>query len=382
MISNKQNASLMLLILMASITFLAILSELMPSGVLPLMSDYFRVGKASAGSLVGFYAIASALCGIPLVSWTVEWNRKKLLAILLIGFALSNVTVSLSPFFPLALAGRVLGGMCAGTLWPMITAYGMALVDKENEGRAIAIIMSGTTIGISIGQPIMTGIGLTFGFKVEFLSIGLFALCIAILCSLFLPSVPGEKRSQANSPLTMLKNSGVQLVLLLTFLGVAANYGLYTFITNLVADISYSGISSAQIFFGVGSIISVGLAMRYLDHRLHLLVSGMFGTGLVTMFLFYLGSSLLLFHLAFLLWGVAFGSLSSLFQSSTARQVTEGTAVANALQSSSFNFSIMIGSTVSGLLLEQGGTSPIIIMSAGLFLLGGVISSLSKKFFV
>lgn len=42
----------------------------------------------------------------------------------------------------------------------------------------------------------------------------------------------------------------------------------------------------------------------------------------------------------------------------------------------------MIGSTVSGLLLEQGGTSPIIIMSAGLFLLGGVISSLSKKFFV
>ncbi|MUP49141.1 MFS transporter, partial [Veillonellaceae bacterium M2-8] len=127
------------------------------------------------------------------------------------------------------------------------------------------------------------GIGLTFGFKVEFLSIGLFALCIAILCSLFLPSVPGEKRSQANSPLTMLKNSGVQLVLLLTFLGVAANYGLYTFITNLVADISYSGISSAQIFFGVGSIISVGLAMRYLDHRLHLLVSGMFGTGLVTM---------------------------------------------------------------------------------------------------
>lgn len=79
---------------------------------------------------------------------------------------------------------------------------------------------------------------------------------------------------------------------------------------------------------------------------------------------------------------MAFGSLSSLFQSSTARQVTERTAVANALQSSSFNFSIMIGSTVSGLLLEQGGISPIIIMSAGLFLLGGVISSLSKKFFV
>lgn len=39
MISNKQNDSLMLLILMASITFLAILSELMPSGVLPLMAD-------------------------------------------------------------------------------------------------------------------------------------------------------------------------------------------------------------------------------------------------------------------------------------------------------------------------------------------------------
>ena len=80
----KKYFSWPLLILMASITYSAILSELMPSGVLPEMAQGFHISQAQAGGFVGQYAIASSCCGLPLIALTVEWDRKKLLAYLIL----------------------------------------------------------------------------------------------------------------------------------------------------------------------------------------------------------------------------------------------------------------------------------------------------------
>lgn len=88
--THKYGFSWPLFILMGSITFLAILSELMPSGILPEMAAGFGITEAQAGGFVGQYAIASAIFGIPIVSATVEWDRKKLLMILLVGSCCTN----------------------------------------------------------------------------------------------------------------------------------------------------------------------------------------------------------------------------------------------------------------------------------------------------
>lgn len=156
---------------MASVTFMAILSELVPSGILPELMTGLGISEAQAGTLVGFYAIASAIFAIPLISATVEFNRKKLLLGLLIGFALSNILVGIAPSYSIAIVGRVIGGICAGVLWPMIAAYGMKLVDDEHKGLAVAVIMSGTTFGMSLGLPLVTFIGTNIGWRVEFLQL-------------------------------------------------------------------------------------------------------------------------------------------------------------------------------------------------------------------
>ena len=155
---------------MSTVTLLAILCELVPSGVLPQVSEAFDVSIAKAGGLVGSYAIASAIFGLPLVAYTVTWQRRRLLFILLMGFAAANAVVSFAPSYEIAMAGRFMGGICAGTLWPMITAYGMALVDEKDQGRAVAIIMSGITVGMSVGLPLMTWIGTTYTYHASFLA--------------------------------------------------------------------------------------------------------------------------------------------------------------------------------------------------------------------
>src|SRR5690554_6039884 len=81
----------LIMLLMSSVTFVGILSELMPSGVLPLMMADLNITEGQTGNLVGYYAIASAIFAIPLISLTMQFNRKYLLLLLLGGFAISNI---------------------------------------------------------------------------------------------------------------------------------------------------------------------------------------------------------------------------------------------------------------------------------------------------
>lgn len=377
--TQKHGFSWPLFILMASITFMAILSELMPSGVLQEMAAGFGITEAQAGGFVGQYAIASALFGIPIISATVEWDRKKLLMLLLIGFAVANMIIGFVSVYWLAVVARIVGGICAGALWPMISAYGMSLVSPNEHGKAVAVIMAGTTVGMSIGLPITTWIGNTFGFHTAFITMGIFILIIAILCQIFLPHVGGEKHSKSNSPFTMLKNRGVLMVILLTVLAVVANYGVYTYITNLVDDIHYPGIGLAQILFGIGSILSVLIAGRFIDQHIQSVCIGMLAAAGIAMASFYWIDMTFLHHLSFVLWGIGFGALVTLFQTAVTRQVTKGTAIATSLQSSAFNFSIMIGSTAGGWLLASGSSAPIVMMALLLLVVGIIVSLFAKK---
>ncbi len=377
--TSKYGFSWPLFILMGSITFLAILSELMPSGILPEMAAGFGITEAQAGGFVGQYAIASAIFGIPIVSATVEWDRKKLLMILLAGFAFANILVGFVSVYWLAVVARIAGGICAGVLWPMISAYGMSLVSPHEYGKAVAVIMAGTTLGMSLGLPVMTWIGTTFGFHVAFIVMGILICIVGALCWVYLPQVKGEKRSKSNSPLTILKNKGVLIIILLTVLAVVANYGVYTYITYLVSDLGYPGIGVAQILFGIGSILSVLIAGRFIDRHLQAVSIGMLAAGSIAMAIFYFVDYTFFHHFSFILWGIGFGALVTLFQTAVTRQVTKGAAIATSLQSAAFNFSIMIGSTVGGWLLARGGAMPIVLMGITLLVAGIGVSILAKR---
>ena len=84
-LKSDENFPWLIMLLMSSVTFVGILSELMPSGVLPQMMADLKITEGQTGNLVGYYAIASAIFAIPLISMTMQYNRKMLLLILLGG---------------------------------------------------------------------------------------------------------------------------------------------------------------------------------------------------------------------------------------------------------------------------------------------------------
>lgn len=371
----------LIMILMSSVTFVGILSELMPSGVLPLMMEDLNISEVQTGNLVGYYAIASAIFAIPLISMTMQFNRKYLLLILLGGFAISNIISGLVYDYTVIIILRIIGGICAGVMWPMIAAYGMRLVDEQHHGKAIAVIMAGTTLGISIGMPIMTAVGNDYGWRTEFIGLGGFIILIALISFIALPSTPGEKLTKSSSPFALLKIPAVLLILLLTLLGVIAHYGVYVYITSLVDEIQLAGgVESALLFFGIGSLISVLLAIKYTDKYLRLLTILMFALLIVSMLIFLMfGGTKGMGHFAFFLWGLSFGPLVTLLQAGVSRQVETAKDVATSVQSSVFNLSIMIASSVAGLLLGIYSPMSLVYFAIALSIPGMIISYFSKK---
>lgn len=370
--------------LMASVTFVGILSELVPSGILPQMAEGLAIEENKVGFTVGVYALASAIAAIPLVSATLAFNRKGLLMALLAGFAVSNVVVGLSSSYPVIVSARIVGGICAGVMWPMIAAYGTRLVPENMHGKAITVIMSGNTLGISIGLPAMTAIGLTFGWRSVFLALGVIVAIIAVLSYFYLPAVKGERLSKSNSPLAVLKMPSMLIVLLLTFLSVAAHYGLYTYITLLVELIGFvGGISVALLIFGIGSVISVLVSAKYIDAHLRPLIVLMLGIGALSLaMLLAFKGTIVVSHAAFFLWGLAFGPLVTMYQTAVTKQVDQARDVATSVQSSVFNLSIMVATWVGGLLLVRfpaNGIKLIVYMSLACFVLASIIAFLSRR---
>ena len=369
------------MILMSSVTFVGILSELMPSGVLPQIMADLNISEVQTGNLVGYYAIASAIFAIPLISMTMRFNRKYLLLILLGGFAISNIVAGFLNDYTAIIALRVVGGICAGVMWPMIAAYGMRLVDEKQHGKAIAVIMAGNTLGISIGMPIVTSIGNNYGWRTEFIGLGVVILIIALISFFTLPSTPGEKLTNSSSPLALLKIPAVLLVVLLTLLGVIGHYGVYVYITSLVDEIQLAGgIESALLLFGTGSLISVLLAIKYTDKHLRLLTISMFALLIISMAVFLMfGRTIGMGHLAFFLWGLSFGPLVTLLQAAVSRQVESAIDVATSVQSSVFNSSIMLATSVAGLLLGIYSPMSLIYFAIALAIPGLLISFFAKK---
>ena len=370
-----------IMILMSSVTFVGILSELMPSGVLPQMMQDLNLNEVQGGNLVGYYALASAIFSIPLISVTMHYNRKLLLLLLLGGFAISNLIVAFVSNYAVVVSMRVVGGICAGIMWPMIAAYGMRLVSPKQTGKAVAVIMAGTTLGISLGMPLMTWIGDNYGWRTEFIAIAAIIVVIGILSMIMLPSLKGEKLTSEVSPFAMLKIKAVQMVILFTVLGVVAHYGVYVYIASLVGTLEIAGgIEMALIMFGLGSLFSVVMAIKYTDNHLQLLTILMFALLVVAMAIFYIfGGTFGISHFGFFLWGISFGPLVALFQAAVGRQVDKAKDIATSIQSCMFNFSIMIASSLGGILLSKYLATSLPLLAIALAVPGLILAIAAKK---
>src|SRR5580700_5401029 len=113
----------------------------MITGVLPSIAADLQVSPAAAGALVTTFALAYAL-GSPLTAIaSAGVERKRLLTLSMLAFALANLAAA--PDFGWLLAARVLLALAAGTFMPAAVAFATAMHAPSQRGRAVALVYGG-----------------------------------------------------------------------------------------------------------------------------------------------------------------------------------------------------------------------------------------------
>src|SRR5690606_13747513 len=83
--------------------FLTIMTETMPAGLLPQISQGLQISQAQAGQLISIFAFGSAVAAIPIIYLTQSWNRRPLFLMAISGLFIFNSLTALSDHYLLTL---------------------------------------------------------------------------------------------------------------------------------------------------------------------------------------------------------------------------------------------------------------------------------------
>jgi DHA1 family inner membrane transport protein len=201
------------------------------AGILPDVSRSLDVSIAEAGQLITVFSMVYALMSPTMAAATARWNRKRLLLSALAMFVFGNVLTAIAPTFGLVLASRVVAAVGAAAYFSAATAVAVTLVRPEQRGRALAVVLGGTTMAVAFGAPIGSLIGSYTNWRATmwFVTV-LGALCLLSI-AVALPEVPKLPPVSLAQRLAPLKDARVTTVLSTTMLAFLGLYSVYTYMS-------------------------------------------------------------------------------------------------------------------------------------------------------
>lgn len=347
------------LLALAMTGFICILTETLPAGLLPQMSEGLGISQALAGQMVTFYALGSVLAAIPLTVATRGWRRRSVLLLSIVGFLIFNTVTALSSNYLLMLAARFFAGVAAGLAWSLLAGYARRMVAPHLQGRALAVAMVGTPIALSLGVPLGTWLGTLMDWRTIFGSMSLLTLGLVVWVMMKVPDYPGQSAAQQLPWRRVLSTPGVRPVLGVVMAWMLAHNMLYTYIAPFVTPAGLaSQVDRVLLVFGVAALAGIWITSRLVDRWLRATVLASIGMFALTALALGLGPlSPLVIYPAVAVWGLTFGGAATLLQTALADCAGDGADVAIAINVTVWNIAIAGGGLFGGVLLATQGAA-------------------------
>ncbi|CPR19974.1 MFS transporter [Brenneria goodwinii] len=370
------------LLALAMTGFIAIMTETLPSGLLPSISQGLNVSLALAGQLVTLYALGSMLAAIPLVALTRSWGRRSALLAAIIGFFLFNTVTAVSSHYTLTLVARFLAGAAAGLAWGLLAGCARRMVPPHQQGRAMAIAMVGTPIALALGVPLGAWLGTVVSWRTVFAVISGLTLLLIGWVVLKVPNFPGQKTGEMKSIVRVLTTPGIRPILSVIVLWILAHNVLYTYIAPFLAPAGISNqVDSVLLVFGASALAGIWITGLVVDRWLRrgVLVSvGIFA--LTSLVLGLAGTSPSVIYLCMVFWGLTFGGAATLLQTASADAAGSGADVAQSMIVVAWNLAIASGGIVGGILLHSVGVTSFPWILLALLIVGWIIAWQSHQY--
>ncbi|MDH6199076.1 DHA1 family chloramphenicol resistance protein-like MFS transporter [Mycobacterium frederiksbergense] len=264
------------LYLLAVAVFAMGTSEFMLAGLVPDIADSLDVSIGAAGLLTSAFAVGM-IAGAPLMAALArQWPARTTLLCFVLVFAATHIVGALTTSFAVLLATRVIAALANAGFLAVALSTAATLVAADQKGRALAILLSGTTMATIAGAPGGALLGTLLGYRATFWAIALLCLPAAFGIAKGIPTDAGES-TQGTPALVSLRHEiaqlarpGLILVILLAALVNAATFATFTFLAPIVtntAGLQELWVPGVLMLFGIGSFIGVTAAGRFSDQR-------------------------------------------------------------------------------------------------------------------
>lgn len=356
------------------------LTEFVIMGILPEVAAATKVSIPLAGLLISGYALGVTFGGPLLTLLTSRMSQRRVLVALMVIFTIGNLICAIAPNFAVLLIGRIVTGFAHGTFFGVGALVAQSLVPPERKASAIALMFTGLTLATVLGLPFGTWLGQNFGWRATFWAVAAIGVVAIIALSSALPEGSQTSERLGWKDLREVTRRGPALALLMTVLGYAGVFLVFTFIAPILTD--YTGFAASMVspllmLFGLGLVAGNLLGGRLADHlpkasiAFTLLVlatvsllmwPGMAHRGVAVAMMFLFGAA-------------AFATAAPL-QSFMLRQVQgAGQSLASTLNISAFNLGNALGAWIGGLALSLNwGLQSLFILAAIPPALAGLIA--------
>ncbi|MGN9844577.1 MFS transporter [Nonomuraea sp. H19] len=337
--------------------FTAVMTELLPAGLLPQMAGALGVTEGRVGFLVTAYAVASFLAAIPVTAALRGLRRRPVLVAALTGFAVLNGVTAVSSSYAVTFGARVLAGVMGGVLWAMLVGYAARMVPAERRGRAIAIVSAGITVALCAGIPAGAALAGAFGWRAAFGGLAVVAVVLVGWVLWQVTDYPGEPAAVRVPLRRVAVIPGVRPVLGVTMLVLVGHQAMYTYLAPLTELSGPGRTSLVLLVFGAGTVAGILMVGAVIDRRLRAtLVLALAAMAVVMPMTGAFGVSAGVLLVAVALWGAAFGGVPTLLQTALVNASgPEHADVATSMQTTVYNAGIAAGSLAGGVVLESAG---------------------------
>lgn len=252
---------------LAAASFATATQSFVFAGLLAEMAEDLGASVAQVGQLATAYALAFSIAAPALAALLARLDRRRVIVGGLVLLAALNLVIVLAQGFPAMLGLRVAAGVAAAAVVPAASAAAFALAPPERRGRAMALVIGGTTAAFLLGIPLGSVVGEVFGWRGCFAFAAVLALAAALAIAVAVPPVAGDG-GRTGGGLAALRLPGVARMLLLSLAGFAAVFSIAAYIgpvTNRVSGLTGGGVGAVQALVGVASLAGLPIGARMAD---------------------------------------------------------------------------------------------------------------------
>ncbi|UZX02017.1 MFS transporter [Arthrobacter sp. CDRTa11] len=343
------------------------LTEFVIMGLLPEVAADFQVSEATAGWLISGYALAVVVGALLLTAAVTRFQRKPVLAVLLVLFIGGNLISAIAPGYGMMMLGRVIAALAHGAFFGIGAVVAADMVAPTKRAGAIAIMFTGLTAANVLGVPFGTMLGQAAGWRSTFWAITVIGVIALAGILTLIPNtghgdiVLGTLRSE----LRAFRSGQVWLSILVTILGYGGMFGAFTYIAFTLTEVSGFAASTVPwllIVFGVGLFIGNTLGGKAADRNVDRTLVVVLAVLVVVLVAFALtaASQVLTVASIVLMGGFGFAAVPGL-QMRVMKYASSAPTLASGANIGAFNVGNALGAWLGGVTITAGlgYTSPI-----------------------